>query len=173
VSTDERAGSIVEPVRAIVREINPNLAVFGIKKMDAVVEDSLADFTVYLWLIAAAAVLALVLASTGTYAVISHVTAARTREFAIRAAIGADRLTILRLVVGQGLWLASAGLGLGLFGAWAGGRLLESLPVTVREPDGVTLIPTALLMALVVIAASLVPARRAAVTDPIAALRSE
>ena len=60
VSTDERAGSIVEPVRAIVREINPNLAVFGIKKMNTVVEDSLADFTVYLWLIAAAAVLALV-----------------------------------------------------------------------------------------------------------------
>jgi putative ABC transport system permease protein len=173
VSAGDNAVALVDPVRSIVRNVNPNLAVFRIKTMDAVVEDSLADFTVYLSLVTAAAMLALLLAATGTYAVIAHLAASRTREFAIRVAIGANRARVLGLVIGQGLRLAAIGLTVGLLVAWISGRLLERLPMTVRPPDAVTLVPTAAFLAVVVVVACLVPARRAAGTDPMEALRSE
>jgi predicted permease len=173
VSTYNRPEQIIEPVRAVVHDINPNQAIFRIKTMDDVVAESLSDFTVYLSLIASAAGLALVLASTGTYAVISHIATARTREFAIRVALGADRWRVIRLVIGQGARLALVGLGVGVFGAFAGGRVLQGLPVSVRPPDLVTVAPIAVLIASVAILACLAPARRAAVKDPIGALRSE
>jgi predicted permease len=173
VSTYNRPEQIIEPVRAVVHEINPNQAIFRIKTMDDVVAESLSDFTVYLSLIASAAGLALLLASTGTYAVISHIATARTREFAIRVALGADRWRVIRLVIGQGARLTLVGLGVGLFGAFAGGRVLQGLPVSVRPPDLVTIASMAVLIATVAIVACLVPARRAAVKDPIGALRSE
>jgi putative ABC transport system permease protein len=173
VNTTDRSERVIDPVRGIVRDTNPNLAVFRIKTMEAVVADSLADFTIYLTLIAAAAGLALVLATTGTYAVISHIAAARTREFAIRVALGADRTRVMRLVLAQGARLAIVGASLGAFGAFTAGRVLQSLPVSVRPPDLTTVGPMAALIALVAIVACLVPARRAAGTDPIEALRSE
>ncbi len=141
--------------------------------MDEVVAESLADFTLYLSLIAAAAGLALVLALTGTYGVVSYIATSRTREFAIRVALGADRGRVTRLVVGGGVKLTLAGLGLGLIGAIAGGGLLKGLPVTVRPPSLITTVPIGLAIALVAAVACLVPARRAAVSDPLRALRSE
>ncbi|MPY90717.1 MAG: FtsX-like permease family protein [Luteitalea sp.] len=173
VGTTDRSDPIRELVRAVVHDVNPNLAVFRIKTMDAVVDDSLSSFTVYLYLLAAAAVLALVLASTGTYAMISHMATARTREFAIRVALGADRPRVIGLVLGQGVRLMTIGLGLGVFGAFAGGQLLQGLPVSVRPPDVVTVMPIAALVAAIAVVASFVPAWRAAATDPIGALRSE
>jgi ABC-type antimicrobial peptide transport system permease subunit len=98
---------------------------------------------------------------------------ARTREFAIRVALGADRARVIRLIIGQGARLAAVGLAVGIFGAFAGGRVLQGLPVSVRPPDAVTAAPIAALIAAVAIVACLVPARRAAVKDPIGALRSE
>jgi predicted permease len=173
VSTLDRPDSIIEPVRAVVREVNANQTIFRIKTMDRVVAESLADFTMYLSLIAIAAGLALLLASTGTYAVISHIATARTREFAIRVALGADRARVIRLVVVQGARLAVFGLGVGLAGVLAGARFLQDMPVSVRPPDFVTAAPIALLIAVVAVVACVVPARRAAVKDPISALRSE
>ena len=173
VNTSDRSERVIDPVRGVVRDVNPNLAVFRIKTMEAVVADSLADFTIYLTLIAAAAGLALVLATTGTYAVISHIAAARTREFAIRVALGADRARVIRLVISQGARLAIIGLGLGVFGAFTTGRLLQGAPISVRPPDLATIGPIAVLIGAVAIVACLVPARRAASTDPIGALRSE
>ncbi|MDQ3211960.1 MAG: ABC transporter permease [Acidobacteriota bacterium] len=173
VSTHDRPEGIIEPVRAVVREVNPNQAIFRVKTMDRVVAESLADFTVYLSLVAGAAMLALLLATTGTYAVISYIAASRTREFAIRVALGADRARVVRLVVQQGAWLTAIGLVLGIGGALGAARVLEGLPVSVRPPDFITAAPIAVLVAAVATAACLVPARRAAVKDPIAALRSD
>lgn len=173
VSTHDRPEAIIEPVRAVVREVNPDQAIFRVKTMDRVVAESLADFTVYLSFIAAAAVLALLLATTGTYAVISHIATSRTREFAIRVALGADRARVVRLVVQQGAWLTAIGLALGLGGALAAARALEGLPVSVRPPDFITAAPVAVLVGAVAIIACFVPARRAAVKDPSAALRSD
>jgi putative ABC transport system permease protein len=98
---------------------------------------------------------------------------ARTREFAIRVALGASRPRVIRLIVEQGARLTGMGLAAGMFGAFAGGRLLQGLPVSVRPPDVVTAAPMAALIAVVAIVACLVPAWRAAVKDPIGALRSE
>jgi predicted permease len=173
VSTSDRPERLIGLVRGVVHDVNPNFAVFRIETMDTVVADSLADFTIYLTLIAAAAGLALLLAITGTYAVISSIAAARTREFAIRVALGADRARVIALVLSQGARLALGGLALGVFLALTTGRALQGLPVNVRPPDLATAGPVALLIAIVAIVACLVPARRAAGTDPIEALRNE
>jgi ABC-type antimicrobial peptide transport system permease subunit len=95
------------------------------------------------------------------------------REFAIRVALGADKARVTRLVVGQGLRLTAVGLGAGMFGAFAATPLLRNLPVTVRPPDVTIAAPVALLIGIVAVAACLVPARRAAGSDPMSALRSE
>jgi len=97
----------------VIRDVDPNQAVFSVKTIDRVIADSLADFMLFLLLIASFAALALVLASTGTYGVIAYIATARTRELAIRVALGADRARVTRLVFGQGLRLTAIGLGLG------------------------------------------------------------
>jgi predicted permease len=173
VSTQDRSEAVIEPVRAIVRQVNPDQAIFRVKTMDRVVDESLSDFTAYLSLIGMAAALAVLMASTGTYAVISHIATARTREFAIRVALGADERRVMRMVIGQGVRLTLVGLGVGVCGALAAGRLLQGLPVSVRPPDFVTAVPAALLIATLAIAACLIPAMRAAATDPIRSLGSE
>ena len=146
---------------------------FDVKTMDRVVNDSLADFRLYLALIATFAALALVLAVTGTYGVISCVAVSRSREFAIRAALGASRGRLASLVVRDGLRLGAAGAALGTFAAIVMAPLLQSLPVAIRPPDAATIGPAALLLGALAVAASLIPARRASTADPATALRAE
>src|SRR5438128_6547001 len=105
VSTRDRPEASIDPIRSIIRDVNPNLAIFNVKTMDRVVADSMADFTLYLSLMASFAVLAMVLALTGTYGVISYSATSRMREFAIRVAIGAGRQEVMRLVLTQGIRL--------------------------------------------------------------------
>lgn len=173
VRSASRPESLAEPVRAVAREVNPALAIFDVKTMEQVVAESLSDFTIYLSLMAGFAVLALVLALTGTYGVIAYIASARTKEFAIRMALGADRTRVTRLVLGQGVSLTGLGLALGVVGALAAAPLVRGLPVTVRPPDVVTTAPVALFIAIVALVASLVPALRAARVNPMSALRQE
>ena len=173
VSTHQRPESLAGDVRSLVRDVSPDLAVFDVKTMDRVVNDSLADFRLYLALIATFAALALVLAVTGTYGVISCVAVSRSREFAIRAALGASRGRLASLVVRDGLRLGAAGAALGTFAAIVMAPLLQSLPVAIRPPDAATIGPAALLLGALAVAASLIPARRASTADPATALRAE
>jgi len=173
VSTRQNPESLAGDVRTIVRDVSRDLAVFNVKTMARVIDDSLADFTLYLALIAAFAVLALVLAATGTYGVISCVALARAREFAIRAALGASRGRLAALVVRDGVIVGAIGAVLGAFGALAASPLLRNLPVTIRPPDASTIAPAALVLGALAVAASLAPARRASAADPMAALRNE
>jgi ABC-type antimicrobial peptide transport system permease subunit len=117
--------------------------------------------------------LALVLAFTGVYGVISSVATSRRREFAIRVALGADRARVTRLVLGQGVHLTAIGLGVGLCGTLASVPLLQDLPVSVRPPDVITVAPVVVFIAITALAACLVPARRAAHVDPMSVLRNE
>ena len=173
VASRDRPEVLSEPLRAIVREVNPDLAIFNVRTMDRVVDDSLSDFTLYLSLIAGFAGLALVLALTGTYGVIAYLASARTKEFAIRAALGADAGRVTRLVLGRGVVLTGLGLALGLVAALLAAPLVNGLPVTVRPPGVTTIGPVAAFIALVAIVACLVPALRAARVSPMVALRDE
>jgi ABC-type antimicrobial peptide transport system permease subunit len=116
---------------------------------------------------------ALLLASIGIYGVMAQVAARRTQEIGIRIAVGASRRSILRLIVGQGMVHVAVAILVGLAGALALSRVLESLVFDVTAGDPATLAATALLLAAVGLVASWLPARRAAFTDPVEAMRQE
>jgi predicted lysophospholipase L1 biosynthesis ABC-type transport system permease subunit len=173
VRTENRPEAVIEPVRSVVRAVNPDLAIFNVRTMDGVIEDWLSDFTLYLSLMVSFALLALLLAATGTYGVISYVATSRTREFAIRVALGAGKTRVTQLVLRQAIFLTALGLGIGACVTVAATPLLQNLPITVRPPDVATLAPVALLIGTVAVVACLAPARRAANVDPMSMLRSE
>ncbi len=119
------------------------------------------------------AAVALLLATVGVHGVLSYTVAERTREIGIRMALGADRGSVGRLVVGQGARLALAGLGIGVVGSLAVSRLLAALLYGVRPGDPATLATVAVGLGAVSLLASWLPARRAARVDPMVALREE
>ncbi len=173
VHTSGRPDGVVDAVRSIVRQIDPNQAVFNVRTMDRVVADSLSDFTLYLWLMALFAAIALLIALSGTYGVISHAATSRTREFAIRVALGADGARVSRFMLAKTMALATLGIVAGGVVALLATPLLAELPVTIRPPDARVMAPVAALVLAAAIVASLVPARRAARVDPMLALRGE
>jgi ABC-type antimicrobial peptide transport system permease subunit len=118
-------------------------------------------------------VLGIVLAAVGLYAVVAFAVAARTREFGVRIAIGADAQSILRLVLRRGLILLALGVTSGLAGAVAISKLVESRLYGVRALDPVSYLVATLILVAVALFATLIPARRATRVDPIAALRCE
>jgi ABC-type antimicrobial peptide transport system permease subunit len=116
---------------------------------------------------------ALVLALIGLYGVLAFNVGRRTREIGIRMALGASRRTVIRSVVRSGLVLVLPGLGLGLAGAWALGRVLENQLFEIKGGDPLTYLVGAFLMIAIALAAAWIPARRAARVDPMEALRAE
>jgi putative ABC transport system permease protein len=164
---------VIDAVRSAVREINPNEAIFDVKTMDRIVEESLSSFTTYLTLMVVFAVLALVLALTGTYGVMAYAAASRARECAIRVALGASRSGIMRLVFRKGLLLTALGVAAGVSLAILVAPVLRALPVAVSPPDFYILGPIAFLIGLIAMVACMIPALRAAGVDAMAILRHE
>jgi ABC-type antimicrobial peptide transport system permease subunit len=118
-------------------------------------------------------VTALLLAAIGLYGVMSYAVSRRTREIGIRMALGAQQRSVLHLVMRQGLWLTGIGIALGLFAAMFLTRLLQSLLYGIGVTDSLTFAGVALLLALVALLASWIPARRATQVDPMIALRHD
>jgi putative ABC transport system permease protein len=141
--------------------------------MSDVVAGATAESRFYLTLLAAFASVAVALAAIGVYGVISYSVSRRTHEIGIRIALGADPLTVLRLIVRQGMTIAVAGAGVGLVGAYALTRLMGGLLYGVSPTDWPTFAVVTAVLCAVAFGASAIPARRATRTDALVALRSD
>jgi putative ABC transport system permease protein len=173
VRTEGDPSAIVTTLRAAVRDADPGAALDAVGPLAARVAASVSQPRFAAALLGAFAVLALALAAIGLYGVLSYNVTRRRREIGVRAAMGASRRDLLRLVVGQGLGVTSAGLLLGLLGAAALTRLMQDLLFGVTPLDWVSFTAAPLVLLAVAVVACLVPASRAAAVDPAVALRYE
>jgi predicted permease len=164
---------VAATIRQDVAKIDKDLPVSGIASMPDILHTSVAQPRFRTFLLALFAAVALLLAATGIFGVISHSVACRTHEIGIRVALGASRRAILTLVSRETLILISAGLLLGTASALAASRLLSHLLFGVSATDPLTLVSVAMALAAVVALAAYIPARRAMSVDPLIALRDE
>jgi putative ABC transport system permease protein len=165
--------ALSEPLRRVVRDLDPGIAVATVATLDEIVAQSMGDSRFYATLVAIFAGLALVLAAVGIYGVMSYAVTQRTQEIGVRLALGAAGRQIFGLVVGESLKLAAVGLTLGLAGSIALGKAIGGMLFGVGGTDLVTFAVTAVLLTGVAFLAAYVPARRAMRIDPMEALRVE
>ena len=164
---------VINELRSTVRSLDPQLPLFPLETMDHAISDSEAPRRFNTILISSFAGAALLLAILGIYGVIAFTVALRVQEMAIRLALGSKRSGVIALVLASGAKLAAAGCALGLIGAVAASRLIQSMVYGVKSWDPLTLVLAAALVVLLALAASLLPAYRAASTNPVEALRGE
>jgi putative ABC transport system permease protein len=164
---------VASAVKQQVRELDPNLPLFGLQPMTEVVATSTSQSRFYMLLLGGFAFVSLILAAVGIYGVIAYAVRQRSQEIGIRMALGASRERVEWMVVGQGLALAVPGAAVGLLGALAATRWLRSLLFEVSASDPSIYAGVAALLVLVAAVASYLPARRAAATDPQLVLRGE
>jgi putative ABC transport system permease protein len=167
------AASLTLAVRAAIWSVDRNQAIARVATMDSLVARSEADRRFALILFEAFGLVALLLAATGIYGVLSGSVAERTREIGVRAALGASRVDILSLVARQGMVLTALGTLIGVAGAVMASQALVTMLFGVSRLDPVTYGAVVLLLALVSAAASAIPAWRAARVDPAMTLRAE
>jgi predicted permease len=165
--------SLIGTVRAAVRDIEPGATISNVSSMADRVAEQMARPRFVSWLVGAFAGLALLLAAIGVYGVLAQTVARRTPEIGLRMALGATRQDILRLVLGQGLWLIGLGLAVGVAGAIAVMRLIRTLLFGVSHTDPMTFAGVAAVLVLVALLATWLPAQRATRVDPLVALRHE
>jgi predicted permease len=172
--------TVFPDIQSALRRMNAQQVAYGPETMDQFIADSLAARRFSMVLLAAFAALAMLLASVGIYGVISYLVGQRTQEMAIRMALGASRGDVLRWVLRRGAGLAGIGVGAGTVAALLVTRLMAGISVSkssiiygVRSWDPLTMIGVIALLSCVALAATYIPARRAARVDPMQALRAE
>jgi putative ABC transport system permease protein len=173
VRIDGASTPIVASIRSLVRQLDARAMVETIAPMEQLVSNSIARPRLYAVMLNIFAAIAVVLAATGIYGVIAFAVAQRTREIAVRMALGATQRQVIGLVLGQSLTLTIAGMALGLGAAALVTRYLEQLLFGLTPVDPATFIAVFLAFALVAVIAAFIPARRAANVDPLIALRAE
>jgi putative ABC transport system permease protein len=165
-------GQVASALRDVVQKFDPDVPI-ELSSLEAMVSGSVADRRLMLSLVGGFALLALVLAASGIYSVLSQAVAQRTAEIGVRMALGADARTVVRLVLAGAMLPVGAGTALGLAAAAGGTRLLRSLLFEVQPLDPLAFAAAAATLVTVALLAAYVPARRATRVDPIAALRAQ
>jgi putative ABC transport system permease protein len=171
IRTSGDPAAVAPAVRRAINAVDQNAAIIFAKPMTQLIDDSLWQRRLWGVLFLAFATIALTLASIGIYGVTSYVVNQRTREIGLRIALGARPRGVLALIVRQAMTLVAIGIVIGLIGAVASTALLRHLLFGVSAFDPVTFAATAAVLLLVALAASYLPARRAAKVDPLIALR--
>jgi predicted permease len=162
-----------ETIRRVIRNQNGQNVIYGQQSMSEVISNSVSTQRFSMTLLNSFALVALLLASIGLYGVISYLVGQRRHELGVRIALGARRNDVLRLVVGHGMKMALAGVGLGLVSAFGLTRLMANMVFGVSTTDPITFIVIPILLAIVALSACFVPAWRATKVDPLVALRHE
>ncbi|MEX2180311.1 MAG: ABC transporter permease [Gemmatimonadaceae bacterium] len=160
-------------VRRVIREIDPQLALFGVEPLEDTISGTLAQRRYTMLVLAAFALAALVLAAVGVHGVLSYAVAQRTREIGVRVALGADAGRVQAYVLRDGARMVGLGLLLGLAGALALSQAMRALVFGITPHDPLTLAGVTAVLGGVALLASWLPARRASRVDPMVALRSE
>jgi putative ABC transport system permease protein len=166
-------GAMTKSIGAAIRSIDPDLPMAGTETMEQVVQDAHAGDRFSTVLFTSFAGVALLLAVLGIYGVMAFLVAQRTHEIGLRIALGAARVHVLRMVVGEGLRLTALGLVLGLSGAWLVGRAMKSMLYGVEAVDLTAFGVVAAVLVASALLACCVAARRAAWVDPVVALREQ
>ncbi len=173
IRTARPVPDVVSLLRAKVAAIDPGLPVYAAEPMEGVISDSFSNRRGIMLLLAGFAGVALLLSAVGIYGVLAYDVSRRTREIGIRSALGATRRQVAGLIVSQGLSKTLIGVGLGIVGATLLSRYLTSLLFEVKPLDPSVFVAVSLLLVVVAAMASWLPARRAAMVDPVIALRAE
>jgi len=168
-----QSGDLALAIANPVHEIDREQPVNDVVTMDTVMADSIAHQRFNMLLLGTFAGLALLLAAIGLYSVLAYSVRRRVREIGVRMALGAQRMDVIRMILGQGVRLALIGVAIGVVAAFALTRLMASQLFQVSATDPLTFVGVAVVLVLVAIAACYIPARRASKVDPMVALRYE
>ncbi|MGH9163479.1 MAG: FtsX-like permease family protein [Vicinamibacteraceae bacterium] len=164
---------VVAPIRRTIAEIDPNVPMFGIRTQEAQIDLAVGPNRLFARLVSAFAALALLLACLGIYGTLAYSVTRRTSEIGLRMALGARPSNIIRLVLRESLIPVVIGAALGLAGASASTRLIESMLFGLTPHDALTFLAAALALVASALVAAWLPSRRAAHIDPMSALRCE
>jgi putative ABC transport system permease protein len=173
VRTRVEPSALVEPLRAIVAELDADLPMFRVRTMEQIAANVVAQPRLYTVLIGSFALTAMLLSAIGLYGVLAYAVGQRTREIGIRLALGARRGEVLGIVMAQAGRLAITGIAIGLVAAVLASRVLRAQLFEVAPTDTLTYVLVGAGLLLVSLVASWIPARRAARIDPLAALRHD
>jgi putative ABC transport system permease protein len=165
--------SLVSALRSEVKKLDRDIPVYNIRTMDQALGSTLELERFTMFLVSIFAAVALTLAAVGLYGVMSYAVSQRAREIGIRMALGARRSDVMMMVIGQGIKLVGAGILIGLGGALALTRYMETLVFGVSPTDPLTYVTIVSLLTLVALLACWIPARRATRVDPMVALRAD
>ncbi len=171
--TSVEPSALASSIRTAMREVETTLPVFGIRTMDELFDNTVANQRIMLILLGVFGGIALLLAAIGLYGVLSYIVGQRTREVGIRMALGAPASSVRQLMLGQGLRLALAGITVGLIACFAVSRLLSSVLYEVSPTDPLSLTAVVAILIFVGLLACWLPARRATKVDPVTALRAD
>jgi putative ABC transport system permease protein len=173
IKTRGEPSALIEPARAILRVLDPDVPMFSVRSMPQIVSTAMAQPRLYTVLIVCFAATAMLLAAIGLYGVLAYAVGQRTREIGIRLALGARRAEVIRMVMSQAGKLVIAGVAFGLIAAMLASRLLRAQLFEIAPTDRITYAAVAVGLVAVSLLASWLPARRASRIDPMTALRQD